>query len=272
MAAETQGEPGRESIPDPQEMVFDSTDVEDFLVAVTGEFMRDIDGDSRGISWAVTFFRSGSARTAAAGSAAARAADEEQCSFADGPVLEAVRAGDFVHLADVGRDRRWPGYASAAADHGVRSLLSTPVVAAAEWSAALSLYASTPHAFTSEDIIRTRRYARHVARSLLMVVCVAERAAAGAQLAVAQSSMVLMDLAVSTLESDYGLGHDAALQYLRTVARHTRHGLRETALNIVAASRADQAGRGRENASFRGLSDLETPPLRQGHYITGSTA
>lgn len=272
MAAETPGEPGWESLPDPQDMVFDSTDVEDFLAAVTREFMRDIDGDSRGISWAVTFFRPGTARTAAAGTAAARAADEEQCSFADGPVLEAVRAGDFVHLADVARDRRWPGYASAAADHGVRSLLSMPIVAAAGRSAALSLYASTPHAFTSEDIIRTRRYARQVARSLRMVVRVAERAEAGAQLAVAQSSMVLMDLAVSTLKSEYGLGHEAALQYLRTVARHTRQGLRETALNIVAASRPDPAGPGRENAAFPGLADIESRALRQGPYKTGSTA
>ncbi|WP_104060202.1 GAF domain-containing protein [Arthrobacter sp. 4R501] len=272
MAAETPGEPGWESLPDPQDVVFDSTDVEDFLAAVTREFMRDIEGDSRGISWAATFFRRGSARTAAAGTPAARAADEEQCSFADGPVLEAVRTGDFVHLADVARDRRWPGYASAAADHGVRSLLSMPIAAAAGWSAALSLYASTPHAFTSEDIIRTRRYARQVARSLWMVVRVAERAEAGAQLAVAQSSMVLMDLAVSALKSDYGLGHEAALQYLRTVARHTRQGLRETALSIVAASRLDPAGRGQENAPFRGLAGLETPSLSEGPYKTGSTA
>jgi hypothetical protein len=272
MAAETPGEQGWESLPDPQDVVFDSTDVEDFLAAVTREFMRDIDGDSRGISWAVTFFRPGSARTAAAGTPAARAADEEQCSFADGPVLEAVRAGDFVHLADVGRDRRWPGYASAAADHGVRSLLSMPIVAAAGWSAALSLYASTPHAFTSEDIIRTRRYARQVARSLVMVVRVTERAEAGAQLAVAQSSMVLMDLAVSTLKSDYGLGHEAALQYLRTVARHTNQGLRETALNIVVASRPDQARRGQESAAFRGLADIEARALHRGPYKTGSTA
>jgi GAF domain-containing protein len=272
MAAETPGEPGWESLPDPQDMVYDSTEVEDFLAAVTREFMLDMAGDSRGISWAVTFFRPGGARTAAAGSAAARAADEEQCSFADGPVLEAVRAGDFVHLADVARDRRWPGYASAAADHGVRSVLSMPIVAAPGWSAALSLYATAPHAFTSEDIIRMRRYARQVARSLQMVVRVAERAEADAQLAVAQSSMVLMDLAVSTLKSDYGLGHEAALQYLRTVARHTRQGLRETALNIVAASRPAQAGRGQENAAFRGAADVETRALHRGPDKAGSTA
>lgn len=272
MAAEIQGEPLWESLPDPQDVVFDSTDVEDFLVAVTREFMRDIDGDSRGISWAVTFFRPGLVRTAAAGSAAARAADEEQCSFADGPVLESLRTGDFVHLADVARDRRWPGYASAAGGHGVGSLLSMPIEAGPGWHAALSLYASSPHAFTSEDIIRTRRYSRQVARSLRMGVRVAERAEAGAQLAVAQSSMVLLDLAANILMSDYGLGHEAALQYLRTVSRHTNQGLRQTALNIVAAARPNAGEPGQENAGFRGLADIEAPSLNEGPYKTGSTA
>ncbi len=269
MAAVTSVGPGWEPLPDPQDFVFDSTDVEDFLGAVTHEFMRDIDGDRRGISWAVTFFRSGSVRTVAAGSAAARAADEEQCSFADGPVLESLRTYEFVHLADIARDRRWPGYASAAADHGVLSVLSTPILAVAGCSAALSLYASTPHAFTSEDITLTRRYVRQVARSLQMVLRVAEQAEAGAQLAVAQSSMVLMDLAVNVLMSDYGLGHEAALQYLRTVARHTNQGLRETALNIVAASRPGMAEPDQNGAGFVGLISAKPPaetrdPTQQG--------
>jgi len=193
MAAAVPGGARWESLPNPQELVFDSMDVEDFLAAVTHEFMRDIDGDPRGISWAVTFFSGGSARTAAAGSAAARAADEEQCSFADGPVLESLRAGDFVHLEDVARDRRWPGYASVAADHGVRSLLSIPIMAGAGWSAALSLYASAPHAFTSDDIMMVRRYVRQVARSLWMAMRVAAHAEAGAQLAAARNSMRLLD-------------------------------------------------------------------------------
>jgi GAF domain-containing protein len=270
MAAETPRGAGWESLPDPQDVVFESTDVEDFLASVTGEFMRELGGGGRSISWAVTFFRPGQARTAAAGSAAARAADEEQCSFADGPVLESLRTGDFVHLADTARDRRWPGYASAAADHGVRSLLSMPIVSSAGWHAALSLYAAAPHAFSSQDIVMVRRYARQVARSLRLVVQVAARAEIGAQVAIAQSSAVLMDLAIGILMSDYGLGHEAAVQYLRTVARHTSQGLRQTALNIVAASRPETAEPRQNNAGF-GLIAVETPVLNEGPYKTGST-
>lgn len=156
MVAETPGDAGWESLPASQDVVFDSKEVESFLGEVTHEFMRRIDGHRRGISWAATFFRHGDAHTIAAGSDVARAADQEQCSFEDGPGLEAIRSGEFVHLADTARDRRWPGYAAAAADHGVRSLLCMPIVSTAGSSAAINLYASTPHAFTSEDIVLTR--------------------------------------------------------------------------------------------------------------------
>lgn len=272
MVAETPGGTGWESLPAPQDVVFDSKEVESFLGEVTHEFMRGIDGHHRGISWAATFFRRGDAHTIAAGSEVARAADEEQCSFEDGPVLEAMRSGEFIHLADTARDRRWPGYAAAAADHGVRSLLSMPIAATTGSSAAINLYASTPHAFTSEDIIRTRAYAREVARALRVVLRVAERAEASAELAVAQSSMVLMDLAISALMADYGLSREVALQYLRTVAKHNNQGLRDAALNIVAASRRDPVTPGLDDAGFAGLMAVESRALKKGPYKTGSTA
>lgn len=276
MAALTPGDPGWETLPAPQDVVFDSQEVEIFLGEVTHAFMRSIDGYHRGISWAATFYRRRDvlseahpeahpiAHTIAAGSEVARAADREQCSFEDGPVLEAMRSGDFVHLPDTARDRRWPGYASAAAGHGVRSLLSMPIAATAGSSAAINLYASTPHAFTSEDIVRTRAYALEVGRALRVVLLVAERAEATAELAVAQSSMVLMDLAVGTLMADYGLSREVALQYLRTVAKHNHQGLRDAALNIVAAARRDPVTPGRDDAVFPGLIAVESRALKKG--------
>lgn len=271
MAADTPGDAGWESLPAPQEVVFDSQDVENFLSEVTHEFMRDIGGARRGIGWAATLFRHGDARTVAAGSVEARAADWEQCSFEDGPVLAAVRTGEFVLVSDLGRDRRWPGYASAAAGHGVGSLLSMPIVSAGGSSAAINLYAHSAHAFTSEDIIRTGRYARQVARALRVVLHVAERAEASAELAVAQSSLVLMDLAVRTLMNDYGLSHEGAFQYLRTAARHSNRGMREAALTVVTSGSTLTPGRhGQEGQDIRELIPAEIPPADKSSYGTGS--
>lgn len=190
MAAEISRGPGWEPLPVPQDAVLDSAEVEDFLGEVTHDFVRGIDGDRRGITWAVTYLH-GRAHTIAAGTPMARAADREQCSFADGPVLAAIGSGHFVHLADVGLDRRWPGYASAAAAHGVRSLLSTPIAVVQGSSAAINLYASAPHAFTSEDIIKTGAYAGQVAHALRAILRVAVQARPRAELATPQKSLVL---------------------------------------------------------------------------------
>ncbi|MCU1565606.1 MAG: hypothetical protein JWQ56_543 [Pseudarthrobacter sp.] len=235
MAAEPTGQVGWGPLPLSPEPVFDSKDVEDYLGEVTHEFMKDIKGERRGIGWAATLFRLGKARTLAASNDQAREADREQCSFADGPVLEALRSGGFVLLSDVGRDRRWPGYASAAAGHGVQSLLSMPIVSEGMTSAAINLYAPSPHVFSSDDLLRSQTYARQVARALRVVVRVAERAEAAAGIAVAHSSLVLVDLAVRSLMDEYGLSREGALRFLQREASHHEFGLRDAALNVVAA-------------------------------------
>jgi GAF domain-containing protein len=272
MAVDTSGDAGWEQqLPASQDVVFESNDVEIFLGEVTHEFMRDIQGVRREIGWAATLLRREEAHTIAAGNAQARAADQEQCSFGDGPVLLALRTGDFVHVADLARDLRWPGYAVVATGHGVRSLLSTPIVSVAGSSAAINLYAAMPHAFTSEDIIRARSYAQEVARALRVVLRVAEHAQAAAELAVAQTSLALMDLAVRTLMSEYGLSHDGAFQYLRAVARHNNLGLREAALSVVASgSLQEPAGLIADNADLRGLIAVDSPPPDVSPHGTGS--
>jgi hypothetical protein len=234
MAAEPTGQVGWGPLPLPPEPVFDSKDVEDYLWEVTHEFMKDIKGERRGIGWAATLFRLGKARTLAASSDQARDADLEQCSFADGPVLEALRSGEFVLLSDVRRDRRWPGYASAAAGHGVQSLLSMPIVSEGMTRAAINLYAASPHVFSSDDLLRSQSYGRQVARAMRVVVRVAERAEAAAGIAVAQSSLVLVDLAVRSLMDEYGLSREGALRFLQREASHHEFGLRDAALNVVA--------------------------------------
>lgn len=218
----------------PPEPVFDSKVVEDYLWEVTRDFMTDVKGEHRGIAWAATLFRLGKAHTLAASTDQAREADREQCSFADGPVMEAFRTGEFVLLSDLGRDRRWPGYSSAAAGHGVQSLLSAPIVSEGGTSAAINLYAARPHTFTSDDLLRSRSYVQQVSRALRVVVRVAERAEATAGIAVVQSSLVLVDLAVRSLMNEYGLSREGALRFLQTQAVHHELDLRDAALSVVA--------------------------------------
>jgi hypothetical protein len=146
--------------------------------------------------------------------------------------------------------------------------LSVPIASAGGTSAAVNLYASTPHAFTSDDLLRARSYARQVALGLQAVVRVAERAEATAGLAVAQSSLVLVDLAVRSLMNEYGLSREGALRFLQREAAHHELDLRDAALNVVVPGPGrEPAGAGREEAAtdvedFRLVApaELDQPP------------
>ena len=197
---------------------FNNPDIGAFLSEVVSELVGDIGGPSRGISWAITFLRSGEAITLTAGSAPARAADEAQRSFDDGPARTAVRSGEFVSVGDTSLERRWPGYASAAAAEGVGSLLSVPLVPPQVFRAAVNLYAPWPHVFTSADITAAARLARQVSRTLRLVQQLAIRSGASADLSSAQLSRVLAGLALRTLVRDFGFSEEGALDYLRSAA------------------------------------------------------
>jgi len=274
MAADPTGQVGWGPLPVTPEPVFDSKDVEDYLWEVTRDFMAGIKGERRSISWAATLFRLGKARTLAASTEQAREADREQCSFADGPVMEALRTGEFVLLSDLSRDRRWPGYSSAASVHGVQSLLSVPILTEGATSAAINLYAPAPHAFTSDDLVLSQSYARQVARALRVVVRVAERAETTAGLAVVQSSLVLVDLAVRSLMNEYGLTREGALRFLQTQALHHELDLRDAALNVVVPGGMDRgAGQpsGLRQETYDGVSELPRPSAAGRDFPTGTS-
>lgn len=273
MAAERSEQVGWGLLPITPEPVFDSKDVEDFLREVTHDFMTGIKGEDRGIGWAVTLFRLGQARTLAASTDQAREADREQCSFTDGPLMEALRSAEFVLVSDLNRDRRWPGYASAASGHGVKSMLSVPILSEAGTSAAMTFYAGMPHAFTSDDLVRSRGHARQMARALHLVFRVAEKAETTAGLAVVQSSLVLVDLAVRSLISEYGLSREAALLFLQTQALHHDLDLRDAALNVVVPGvgrdRSGPQPAGLRQETYDGVAELSRPSAAGRDFPTG---
>jgi GAF domain-containing protein len=236
---------------------FNNPDIGAFLSEVVTELVDGIGGPSRGISWAITLLGSGEAVTLIAGSAPAQAADEAQRSFDDGPARQAVRSAEFVTVGNTALERRWPGYASAAAAEGIGSLVSVPLVPSEVFRAAVNLYAPWPHVFTSADITAAALLARQVSRTLRLVQQLVQELAArsgvGAELSSAQLSRVLAGLALRTLVRDFGFSEEGALDYLRSAAGGTP---RESVGGTVRALVVD-SGQGQESSLTAPLS----PPI-----------
>jgi len=271
----TQGTPG-DGRQDPHasfwELHFNDPDVGAFLSEAVSELVDEIGGPGRGISWAITMLRSAEALTLTAGSAPARAADEAQRSFDDGPARTAVRSGEFVFVGDTSLERRWPGYASAAAAFGVRSLVSVPLVPQSVFLAAVNLYAPWPHVFTSADITAAARLARNVSRALRLVQQLALRSGSSADLSSAQLSRALAGLALRTLVREYGLSEEGALDYLRNVAGGaSRESAGATVHVLVPESvQVQQEPLPSPYASLPHGAD--TPPVRRRRRRTGTPA
>jgi GAF domain-containing protein len=200
--------------------VLAAPDVENFLRDALHEFAQSIGDESRDVLWAVSLVGGETVRTWVSGSPDAREVDALHGSFDDGPLRAAVRSGEFVHIADAATERRWPGYAAFLAGHGAASLLTVPLMVGGEVSAALTLYAPVPHAFTSDDIAGAAAFARRIAAAIQLLLQLAQRAEATA----AESPLSLVDLAVWSLMREYGLSRDTAAQYLQDAVQHRASG------------------------------------------------
>src|SRR4029453_16847872 len=145
-------------------------DVDGFLDAIMGELAGDLSGGKRGLTWAISVLQGDHVETWAASSPETFDLDGLQHSFEDAPALAAVLDGEFVHIADIRQERRWPGYASVVVGHGVLSLISVPLDPEGSLSASINVYAPLAHSFTSDDILTVQNHAREMARSFHLAI------------------------------------------------------------------------------------------------------
>jgi GAF domain-containing protein len=122
-----------------------------------------VDGASISVAY------SGSDRgTFGSSSELSRRLDEFQFTFGEGPCLDSVRDAQPVLVPDFEDpgEQRWPAYAEAVLDAGVRAVYSLPVVMGDACVGALDLYRSTPGPLAENDLVGALLAAGLAARPL----------------------------------------------------------------------------------------------------------
>ena len=76
-----------------------------------------------------------------------RQADDLQYELDEGPCLAAAAGRRLVRIDDLGADPRWPLWASAAAELGLKAAMSAPLVAGDVSLGAIKVYAEEPDRF-----------------------------------------------------------------------------------------------------------------------------
>jgi hypothetical protein len=98
--------------------------------------------------------------------------DELQSSLNDGPCLSALREQHTVQIEDMATETRWPRFASAALDRGVRSMLSFRLFVIDDTLGALNLFGNHEAAFDEESLLIGGVLAQHA--SIAMIGATAE--------------------------------------------------------------------------------------------------
>jgi GAF domain-containing protein len=93
----------------------------------------------------------GRCSTAAATDEVVDTLDALQYELGEGPCLKAWDTTTLQRVDDTAVDGRWPHWSRPAAEAGIRSVLSVPLVFRGRDLGAMKVYAAAPHAFTEHE-------------------------------------------------------------------------------------------------------------------------
>jgi hypothetical protein len=119
--------------------------------------------------------------------------DKIQTAVKEGPYLSALRENHTVHIDDMAAETRWPRFAGAAMERGVRSLLSFRLFVRRGSLGALNLYGDDAGVFNNDSVLIGEVLAQHA--SVAMVGAAAEsqfQTALASRVNIGQAKGILM--------------------------------------------------------------------------------
>jgi GAF domain-containing protein len=182
----------------------------------------------------ITLSESGHEITVASADALARLLDEQQYELDTGPCLQALRTGRVVLADDLSVETRWDGYPALAVAHGVRSVLSTPMLVGERPIGALNLYAVTAGVFDADAQSAAAQLTALAAAVATAALRHFDEASLTDHLRTALSSRSVIDQAIGIVIGMQRCPPETAFDVLRTVSQNRNIPLREVAVDLVA--------------------------------------
>ena len=202
----------------------------------------------------VTLLVDGRPSTAAYTTVTTLEVDAVQYQLDEGPCLEAARERTEV-VATIGpdgdADERWPHFAEAVRQDGMRSLMALPLLSGAQCVGALNLYGSVPHAFDAFEASLARVAAARAADAIVAVTELDGAKRLAGQLEQAMANRAVIEQAKGVLMALRGIDEHDAFDWLRTSSQARNVKVKVLAEQIVAGVT------GRSDATVAG-SDIAT--------------
>ncbi len=228
-----------------QDLVLRYEEAADFLAELATMAADRCSGPGNKVECGITVIRRRRPSVAAASGARAKALDEMQNSIGTGPCLTALRLEHPLLVQDLQRDERWPGYTSAAAAHGVRSVLAVPLSLEGEAQAVLNLYSDRANGFSPADIETVKAFADIAARSLKLALVVAKLRESRNDLTEMMRSRTTIDISIGAIMAQNRCTKDEAFEILVRASNTRNVKLRAVAAGVIR--------------SISGEEDISTP-------------
>ena len=185
-------------------------------------------------------------RTAVATSDVAFRVDSFQYdSDSGGPCLDAYRRQQVFRIDSTTEDPRWPGFAQAAAEAGIMSTLSLPLVVAGDGLGALNIYCREENGFSEADEALARTFASYASVALANARVYWRTQRLADQLEEALSTRGIIEQAKGIIIAEQGCSADEAFQLLVTMSQRSHMKLHDLATELVGRAR-DQAAHGQQ--------------------------
>ena len=199
-------------------------DVQDTLQKICDLAVETIDGcDHAGIS----FLKGRRVETPAASDDVPRKVDVIQYEVGQGPCLDAIREHEVFETGDLGREDRWPDFASRAQrETGLTSMLCFRLFIEGDTLGALNLHSKAADAFGEESRTVGLVFAAHAAVAL-------STAMHDEQMEEALQSRDLIGQAKGILMAREGITADKAFDMLRRASQRLNVKLRDVAYGVV---------------------------------------
>ncbi len=181
----------------------------------------------------LTLARDATGMTVASTGPLAEQADQRQYQQDTGPCLESMRTGTVVRVDDMAAEERWTPFPAHAAELGVRSSLSLPLVVEGRSRGALNLYATEPRVFGADEAT-AYRWAGQATGALAVALRIADSDSRTESLLGGLDTRATIGQAVGLLMAQEQVPAEQAFDLLRIASQRRNVKLRDVAAGVVA--------------------------------------
>jgi transcriptional regulator with GAF, ATPase, and Fis domain len=220
----------------------DQFDLEDLMARISSHGLHAVPG-ADGAS--LTLLEDDGQHTIGATASFVSDIDHIQDRVGEGPYITALHDRRTVLSGSLGSESRWPRFGDAAAQRGVHSVLSLPLIST-ELVGALTVYAFAKHAFDHQAATLGETFAAAATVAVENVQILEQAKQLVARLQAAVATRATIDRAIGIMMSLSGGTDQEALSRLRRLSQHQHHKLTDVAQQIVdqAVRRAQSRTRG----------------------------